>query len=109
MENSNKYACNFISSKDTRETLTIFVWSDIEEIRSGNETDYIIKELFKSFLNNCQKEETILRNGSDFVFESVDLLFYSFHKVSLKIWKSYIKSAEWLVNKRATINPKIKR
>ena len=109
MENSSKYACNFISSKDTGETRTIFVWSDTEEIRPGNETDDIIKELFKSFLTNCQKEETILRTGSDFVFESVDLLFYSFHKVSLKRGKSYIKSAEWLVNKRATINPKIKR
>ena len=27
----------------------------------------IIKELFKSFLNNYQKEEIILRNGSGFV------------------------------------------
>ena len=38
---------NFISSKETGETLTIFVWSDNEEIRSGNEIDGIIKELFK--------------------------------------------------------------
>ena len=27
---------NFISSKDTGETRTIYVWSDNEEIRSGN-------------------------------------------------------------------------
>ena len=37
---------NFISSNDTGETRIIFVWSDNEEIRSGNETDDIIKELF---------------------------------------------------------------
>ena len=37
---------NFISSTDTGETLTIFVWSDNEEIRSDNETDDITKELF---------------------------------------------------------------
>ena len=43
---------NFVSSKDTGETRTIFAWSDNEEIRSGNETDDIINELFKSFLNN---------------------------------------------------------
>ena len=36
---------NFIPSKDTGETRTIYVWSDIEEITSGNETDDIIKEL----------------------------------------------------------------
>ena len=45
---------NFISSKDTGETRTVYVWSDNEEIRLGNETDDIVKELFKSFLNNYQ-------------------------------------------------------
>ena len=43
---------NFISSKDTEEIRTIYVRSDNEEIRLGNETDAIVKELFKSFLNN---------------------------------------------------------
>ena len=99
---------NFISSKDTGETCTIFVWSDNEEIRLGNETDDIIKGLINSFLNNYQKEEIILRNGSNFVFESVDLLSYHIHKTSLKRGKSYIKSPEWVINKRATINPKNK-
>ena len=39
---------NFNSSKDTRETRTIYVLSDNEEIRLGNETDDIIKVLFNS-------------------------------------------------------------
>ena len=108
MENLNKYECNFVSSNDTGETRTIFVWSDDEEIMSGNETDDIIKGLLNSFLNNYQKEETILRNGSNFVFESVDLLSYHIHKTSLKRGKSYIKSPEWILNKRATVNPKNK-
>ena len=85
---------NFISSKDTGETRTIYVWSENEEIRSGNGIHDIIKELSKSFLNNHQKEETILRNGSGFIIESVDLLSYTFHKISLKRGKSYIKSPE---------------
>ena len=100
---------NFISSNDTRENRTIFVWSDDEEIKLGSETDDdIIKRLINSFLNNDQKEKIILRNGSNFVFESVDLLSYHIHKTSLKRGKSYIKSPEWLINKRATINPKNK-
>ena len=82
------------------------MWSDNEEIRSGNETDDIIKWLINFFLNNYQKEEIVLINGSNFVFESVDLLSYHIHKTSLKRGKSYIKSPEWLINKRATINPK---
>ena len=99
---------NFISSNDTGKICTIFVWSDNEEIRSGNETDDIVKGLLNSFLNNYQNEEIILRNGSNFVFESVDLLSYHIHKTSLKRGKSYIKSPEWILNKRATINPKNK-
>ena len=42
---------NFISSNDTGEIRTFFVWSDNEEIRSGDETNDIIKRLFKSFFN----------------------------------------------------------
>ena len=99
---------NFVSSNDTGETRTIFVWSDNEEIRSGNETDDIIKRLLKSFLTNYQNEEKILRNGSNFVFESVDLLSYHIHKINIKRGKSHIKSPECILNKRATINLKNK-
>ena len=96
---------SFIYSNDTGEIRTFFVGSDNEEFSSGNETNYIIKRLLKSFLTNYQNEEKILRNGSNFVFESVDLLSYSFHKIGLR-GRSYIKSPEWILNKRATINPK---
>ena len=99
---------NFISSKDTGENHTIFVWSDNEEVRLGNETDDITKELFKSFLNNFQKEEIILRKRSDFLFESADLWSYSVHKISLKRGKSYPKAVQWVINERATINPRNK-
>ena len=95
-----------ISSNDTVETRTVFVWSDNEEIRSGNETDDIVKRLLDSFLTNYQNEETILRNGSNVAFESVDLLSYHIHKTSLKKEKLYIQSLEWVLHKRATINSK---
>ena len=99
---------NFISSKDTGETCTLFVRSDNNEVRLGNETDETIKELLESFLTNYQKEEIVLRNGNGFVFERADLLSYSVHKISLKRGKSYINSPEWVLNKRATINKKNK-
>ena len=75
---------SFVNSNDTGEIRSIFVWSDNEEIRLGNETNDIVKRIINSFLNNYQKEEMILRNGSNFVFESVDLLSYRIHKTSLK-------------------------
>ena len=47
-----------------------------------------------------------MRNKSNFEFESVDLLSYHIHKTSLKRGNLHIKSPEWILNKRATINPK---
>ena len=41
---------NFISSKDSDKTRTIHTKSQNVEIRVGDETDKIIKELFKSLL-----------------------------------------------------------
>ena len=57
-------------------------------------------------MNNYQKEELILRNGTNFVFESADLLSHHIHKTSLKRGNSYIKSPEWITNKKAIINIK---
>ena len=47
--------------------------------------------------------------GSEFICDSVDLLYYRLHKTSLKrIGSSYINSRKWLKNKNATINPRNK-
>ena len=85
---------------------TFYVWSENEEIRLLNEADDIVESLINSFLNNCQKEQEVLRGKSNFVFESVDLMYYRFHKTSLKRGSSYIESPKWLANKKAIINPK---
>ena len=114
-KNNNRVECkiqlnmgvNFISTNDTGEIHTFYVPSDNEEIRSGNETPEISSKLIKSFLNNDQDEEKILI-GNNFVFESVDVLTVHIHKTNLKRGKSYIKSPEWISNKRAPINPKNK-
>ena len=45
--------------------------------------------------------------GSEFIFDSVDLLYYNLQKTSLnRKGSSYIDSPKWLKNKKATINPK---
>ena len=67
----------------------------------------IIDELFESLFQNYQKDLEESMRGSNFVFDSVDLLYYHLQKTSLKrIRSSYIDSPEWLKNKKATINPK---
>ena len=42
-----------------------------------------------------------------FFFDSVDLLHYNFHKISLNRGGSYKDSPKWVKNKKTTINPKI--
>ena len=103
-----KMAVNFISTSDKGKMHTFYVYNDNEEIRLDNEADNIVSSLFKSFLSNYQEEEKILRSGSNFVFENVDLLAVNIHKTDLKRRKSYIKSPEWILCKRVTIIPKNK-
>ena len=67
-------AINFFSSKDSEEIRTMHIKSDNIEILIGNETDEIIKELFKSFLQKYQKGLERSMKGSGFVFDSIDLL-----------------------------------
>ena len=43
---------------------------------------------------------------SEFVFDSVYLLHYNLHKISLNRRRSHIDPSQWLKNKKATINLK---
>ena len=95
----------FTFSRDTEETRILYVRSDNVSIMQAIDTDDIIRDIFRSFLQHFQEELKIIK-GSDFVFESVDLLDYKLHRVRLKRGGSYIKSPKWLENKKATINPK---
>ena len=98
---------SFISSLETGEICrTIDSKSDNIEITIGNEADNIVKKLFESFEKRYQEGLETKMKGSQFVFESVDLLYYSLHRINLNRGESYIDSPEWLKNKKATINPK---
>ena len=97
---------NFFSSKDSKETRTMYSESDNINVMLGSETDEIIEEIFDYFLQRHQKnlEESV--RGNEFVFDGVDSLYYKLHKKSLNRGGSYIDSPKWLKNKKATITPK---
>ena len=99
---------NFMCITDKEKTRTFYVKSDNKEIRLGNGTSNIINELVNHFYLTMKKNEQILRNGSDYTFENVEILAIHFHNIKLKRGKSYIKSPEWISCKKATINPKDK-
>ena len=74
---------NFISSKDFDETRTMHTRSNNVEIIVGSEANEIIKHLFESFLQKYQEGLEESMRGSEFVYDSFDVLYYNFNKVSL--------------------------
>ena len=65
------------------------------EILIGNETDTIIDSLLQKYQKGWEES----MKGSEFVFDSVDLLYYKLHKLRLNRVASYIDSQKWVKNK----------
>ena len=97
---------NFVSFKDSKETRTMYTKSRNTEIMMGKKTDGIIEELRKSLLKNYKKDLKKPMRESEFVPDSIDLLYYHLQKIGLKRGGSCINSPEWLKNEKAAINPK---
>ena len=98
---------NFVSFKDSKETRTMYTKSRNTEIMMGKKTDGIIEELRKSLLKNYKKDLKKPMRESEFVPDSIDLLYYHLQKIGLKRGGSYIDSPEWTKNKKekSEINP----
>ena len=89
-------AINFISSKDSDGTRTMHTKSSNVEIMIGSETDEIIEDLFESFLQKYQEGLEESMRGSEFVYDSIDVLYYNLNKVSLSRGRSFTYSPKWL-------------
>ena len=84
---------NFISLKPgSDETHIMYTRSDNEEFMNGDDTNEIIKELFKSFLQKCEENLQEKMRGSVFEFDGVNVLYYDFNKTSIYRGGSYIDS-----------------
>ena len=71
--------------------------SDNIKIIIGSERNDIIEELRKSLLQSYYNNLEESMKGSEFVCDSVDLLYYQLQKTSLKrTGSSYIDSPKWL-------------
>ena len=97
---------NFMDINDKKKSHTFHVKSDNAEITQATDTSDVINELIDSFLPQYQREEQVLRDGSDYIFDSVDILGIHFTNIRLRRGRSYIKSPDWISSKKATINPK---
>ena len=103
-----KIQLKIISSKDDSDEIRkMHTKIHNVQIMMGSGADEIIEELFESLLQNYQKDLEESMKGSNFIFDSVDLLYYHLQKTSLKrTGSSDIDSPKWLKNKKTTINPK---
>ena len=54
-------------------------------------------------------QETSNERGSEFIPDSVELLYYHFHRIDIRRAESYIMSPDLIASKKATINPKIEK
>ena len=84
---------NFISVKPgSDETHIMYTRSDNEEFMNGDDTNEIIKELFKSFLQKYEENLQEKMRGSVFEFDGVNVFYYDFNKTSIYRGGSYIDS-----------------
>ena len=98
---------NCISTKNFEDKCTIFSKIEPVEIFMGNNTKDVINKLFNTLLQRFQKaQETSNERGSEFIPDSVELLYYNFQRIDIKRAESYIMSPDWIASKKATINPK---
>ena len=101
---------NFISSKpDSNETGIMHTKSNNIEIMIGSDTNEVIENLFRSLLQRYQENLEEKMRDSEFIFDGMNLLHYDLNKISLNKGGSYIKSPDWIENKKATINPQNKK
>ena len=67
----------------------------------------IVDELFMALLSRSQDYLETSMRGIDFIFDSVQLLYYKCHRINFRRGGSYVDSQDWIKKKNATINPKI--
>ena len=101
-------AINFISSKDVDEEIAMQLKSDNKEFMIYDSANNIVDEIFESLHSRYQSDLETSTKGSDFIFDSVQLLYYKCYKTNLIRGGSYIESPDRIKNKKVTINPKNK-
>ena len=105
---SDKQKSIFISLKDTEEEYVMHLSRDNIKFTSYSKVNDVIEKLFKLLRSKYKDGLETSTKGSDFIFHSVQLVYYKYHKVNFKCAGSYIDSPYWIKKKKTKINPKIK-
>ena len=73
--------------------------SDNIKFTSYRDANDVIDKLFKSLRSIYQVNLETSMKGSDFIFDSVQILYYKCHKVNFSRGGSYIDSPDWVKKK----------
>ena len=99
-------AITFTSSEDTEEEHVMHSTNDNIKFSPCNDANEVVNEPFESLHSKYPDNLETSMRGSNFIFDSVEHMYYKYHKVNFNHCGSYIDSPDWIKNKKATINPK---
>ena len=99
-------AINFISSKDAEEECVMHSTSGNIKFTSYSDANEVIDGRFESLCSRYRGNLEASMRGRDFIFDSVQLMYYKCHKVNFIRSDSYIDSPDWIKKKKVTINLK---
>ena len=99
-------AINIISSTESDKECVMHWSSDKIRFATYSEVIDVIKKLLKSLRAKYQNGLGTSMKGSDFILDSVKLMYYKCHKVNFKRVGSYIDSQNWIKKRKATIIPR---
>ena len=97
---------NFISSKVIDEERVMHSRGENTKFTFYNDVNKVVDEFFESLCSAYQENLETSMRWSDFIFDSLKLLYYKCHKINFKRGGSWIDSPDWIKNKNAKINPK---
>ena len=99
-------AINFLSSKDVEEERVFHSNSGNIKFTPCSDANDVIDKLFNSIYSIYQENLETSMKRSDFIFDSVQLLYYKRHKVKFSRGGSSIDSPDCIKKKKETINTK---
>ena len=76
---------NFISLRDAEEERVMHQSSDNIKFTSYIDVNEIVHELFDSLRSRLQGNLEISMKGSDFIFDSAQMMYYKCHKVNFRL------------------------
>ena len=92
---------NFVSSENVDEEHVMHSKKDNTEFITYENVNDVVGEMFEWLFSRYQDALEASMRGSNFIFDSVQLLCYKCHRINFKRGGSYIKSPDRIKNKKS--------